>query len=741
MGYDKNVFRVYSSSIMGKLITISNRLPFSFVKREGKLSLEASAGGVATGLRSFYQSRPSAWIGWPGLPSSKITPEEERQITKRLSAENCRPVFLSSYEIDQYYHGFANRTIWPLFHYFPLFAIYNKAYWSVYKRVNEKFCEDALRIISPGDDIWIHDYHLMLLPALIRREVPSARIGFFLHIPFPAFEIFRLLPWREDILRGLLGADLVGFHTYNYAHYFLNSVRRLLHYDDLNWLVGTGSRLVKVDAFPMGIDYGRFHTAINDPELQRETGRIRKKVNGKRIILSVDRLDYTKGIPQRLESFEMFLEANPHFREKVILILVAVPSRTAVETYARLKSQVDELVGRINGRYGTIGWVPIWYLYRLLPFKNLAAFYHLADVAMVTPLRDGMNLIAKEYVAAKVDRHGVLILSETAGSAKELGDALLVNPNNKEEVAAALTEALGMPAEDQQARMENMQKRLERFTIRRWADEFIAELGKTKKTQKELEERRLDDQTAARMISEFRKAGRALLLLDFDGTLVPFADRPEKAAPDQELKRLLRRLSHEPKTEVVVVSGRDRKTLEDWLGRIELSLIVEHGAWIRERDRDWTLLEPAQADWKDKVREVLIQYADRTPGAFIEEKSFSLALHYRKADVEIASFRLRELKDDLLDIASHLHLDVLEGSKVLEIRNTGINKGKAALNFISRESWDFILAVGDDRTDEDMFAAMPESAYSIKVGLGPTRAKYNLENVAAVRRFLKKLAR
>jgi trehalose 6-phosphate synthase/phosphatase len=726
---------------MGKLVTVTNRLPFSLTRRGGSLNLEASAGGVATGLGSFYRRRRSVWLGWPGIPAQKVSLEEERHIRNILEMKDCRPIFLSQSEVDNYYHGFANKTIWPLFHYFPTYAIYNKNYWAAYQRVNEKFCGEALKIIKPGDQIWIHDYHLMLLPALLRERLPGAAIGFFLHIPFPSFEIFRLLPWREEILRGFLGADLVGFHTYNYAHYFLSSVRHLLHYDHLNWLVKTDNRAIRVEAFPMGIDYEHFHSAINDPEIQREIDRIRKKSDGRKIILTVDRLDYTKGIPQRLEAFELFLEKNPEFREKVILIMISVPSRTAVETYSRLKSQVDELVGRINGKYGSIGWVPIWYLYRFLPFKNLVAFYNLADVALVTPQRDGMNLIAKEYVATKTDGRGVLVLSEMAGSAKELGDALLVNPNNKEEVSAALRVALMMPEPEQKERLDILQKRLERFTVLRWADDFMTELEKIKRAQRELEERKLDAGMIKKMIDEYRGAGKALLLLDYDGTMAPFVERPERADPDRELKRLLGRLARRENNEVVVISGRSRQTLEDWLGGLRVSLIAEHGAWIREQGRPWGLLEPAHNDWKTEVKGILIQYADRTPGAFVEEKSFSLVLHYRRVDPEIVPIRITEAKEDLLDIASQLGLEVIEGNKVIEVRIPGINKGRAALQFVTRTAWDFILAVGDDRTDEDMFAVLPETAYSIKVGLGPSLAKFNLSGVAGVRELLKKFAR
>lgn len=725
---------------MGKLITISNRLPFSFGKKNGRLSLESSAGGLATGLRSFYKSRPSAWIGWPGLPASKISAEDEKKIVHDLAVESCRPVFLSGYEIEQYYHGFSNKTIWPLFHYFPLYAAYNKNFWTVYKRVNEKFCQAALDIAEPGDEIWIHDYHLLLLPALLKERLPGASVGFFLHIPFPSFEIFRLLPWREEIVRGMLGADLAGFHTFRYAHHFLDSVRHLLHYDHLNWLVNTGSRLVKVDAFPMGIDYERYHSVVFTPDVQAEITKLRKKLAGRKIILSVDRLDYTKGIPQRLEAFALFLEKNPDFREKVTLIMVAVPSRTAVEAYAQLKSRVDELVGRINGRYGTIGWMPIWYLYRFLPLKILAAYYHAADVALVTPLRDGMNLIAKEFVAAQTDQLGVLILSEMAGSAKELGDAIQVNPNNQEEVAEAIAEALRMPEDEQRRRMENMQKRLSRFTVLRWANEFMAELRKISKAQEELTERKLDERTEEKLIREYSRAKKALLLLDLDGTLVPFTVRPDPSGPDEELKSLLRALSRQAGSSVVVISGRSRKTIENWLGDMDVSLIVEHGAWTREHGLGWTTCEPARTAWKNEVTDVLNQYVDRTPGTFLEEKDFSLALHYRKVDAEIALLRMREIMEDILAIASKLNLEVLESNRVLEIRSPGINKGRAALRLISGRNWDFILAIGDDRTDEDLFAVLPESAYSIKVGVGPTRARYNLDDVAGVRDLLKKLA-
>jgi trehalose 6-phosphate synthase/phosphatase len=723
---------------MGKLLIVSNRLPISIVKRKGILRVQPSVGGLATGLSSFYKSHQALWVGWPGIALEKIK-GEENEVERRLASENCYPVFLSQYDIENYYHGFCNKTIWPLFHYFTQYTLYNKNFWSAYKRVNEAFCDAVIRVAKPGDTIWIHDYHLMLLPKLIRERLPDVTIGFFLHIPFPSFEVFRMLPTRKEILNGLLGADLIGFHIYDYVQHFLESVRRLLGYEHTLGQITAGNRVIKADAFPMGIDYDRFAGAAHNPRVQKEINRIRKKVGDRKIILSIDRLDYTKGIPQRLESFDFFLEKNPKYKEKVVLILVVVPSRTGVEQYRLLKKQVDELVGKINGKHGTIGWTPIWYLYRYLPFHTLIALYRIADVALITPLRDGMNLIAKEFIATKTDGKGVLILSETAGAAKELGEAIIVNPNNKEEVAEALKEALMMPDEEQIASNRMMQNRLQRYNIMRWASDFMERLSSIKEIQQKLIARRLAPETKRKLIRDYSKSNNRLILLDYDGTLVPFAEKPEKAKPDNELLRMLEVLAMDIKNEVVIISGRDRHILKKWFGNLNVGLVAEHGVWIKEKGNNWKMIEYLKNDWKEKIRPILEHYVDRTPGSFIEEKEFSLVWHYRKADPELGLVRAGELKDALLHLAVNLNLEILEGSKIIEIKNAGINKGRAALHWITKKKWDFILAIGDDWTDEDVFAVVPESAYSIKIGLSPSQAKFYLNSPTDVRLLLKEL--
>jgi len=444
---------------MNRLLIVSNRLPISIEKTENKLDFKRSVGGLATGLSSFYESYESLWIGWPGITLEDIE-GKENEVNARLKSKSFYPVYITQQDTENYYEGFCNKTVWPLFHYFTQYAKYDEVTWRSYKQVNEAFFEVIMKVIEPGDTIWVHDYHLMLLPKLIREEIQDATIGFFLHIPFPSFEVFRLLPWRKEILNGLLGADLIGFHSFDYVRHFNSSISRLLGYESTFGQIKVDNRLAKVDTFPMGIDYERFSSAVTESAVQDEIKQIRDEVGERKIIFSIDRLDYTKGILKRLESFDLFLDNNPEYEEKVTLILVAVPSRTGVEQYELLKKQLDELVGRINGQHGKIGWVPVWYLYQFLPFRTLVALYNIADIALITPLRDGMNLIAKEFIATKLDGKGVLILSEMAGAAREMGEALIINPNDKVEVANALKEALTMPEEVQIENNKLMQERL-----------------------------------------------------------------------------------------------------------------------------------------------------------------------------------------------------------------------------------------------------------------------------------------
>jgi len=723
-----------------KLIIVSNRLPISAVKKDNAISFEPSAGGLATGLGSLFKGRfEGEWIGWPGISTDKTTRAQKNEIELELARQNFIPVHLTSRDVENYYLGFSNRTIWPLFHYFTQYAVYDKTLWNSYERVNRTFCDTVLEHAEPGDMVWVHDYQLLMLPQMLRERMPELTIGFFLHIPFPSFEVFRLLPWRREILEGMLGADLIGFHVYDYARHFLSSLRNRLGLEYSFGQVEVGNRIVKVDTFPMGIDYRRYAESHSLAKVKKEIARIDKKLGDRNIILSVDRLDYTKGILHLLRSFDMFLDKYPHYRGKVMLILVAVPSRTKVEHYRHLKKDIDELVGRVNGKHGTINWTPVLYMYNSLDFHVLTALYNRVNVALVTPLRDGMNLIAKEFVAARHDGTGVLILSEMAGAAAELSEALIVNPNNLERVVKAIKTAITMPKREQIKRNRMMQNRLERYNVGMWAEDFMKALVAMKEYDRELSSRKLTADTRRDIVEKYANAKKRLIMLDYDGTLRMFEKKPEDAIPDKALLRMLITLSKEPRNEVLIISGRDKETLETWFRSFHIGLVAEHGVWIREIDGEWELIEPLANYWKDEIRPILERFMDRTPGSLIEEKDYSLVWHYRRTNPELAGIRARELKEEILHFTSNLGLSVLEGNKVLEIKNAGINKGNAALKWLSRDTYDFILAAGDDRTDEDIFNALPKDAYTIKVGLPPSKARFSVDSVGEMRSLLQHL--
>jgi trehalose 6-phosphate synthase/phosphatase len=726
-----------------RLIVVSNRLPITITEEKGEFKIKESVGGLVTGLSSYLSTiRESSldrsefiWVGWPGISAAGHKQEILREKSESM---NLVPVFPSEKVMDRFYYGFCNKTIWPLFHYFTTYTVYDEEYWKNYKFVNELFCEQVLKAAKPDDIIWIHDYHLMLLPAMLRKKLPEAKIGFFLHIPFPSYEVFRTLPgpWREEILEGLLGADICGFHTYDYTKYFLGCVLRILGHENNLGVIAMPERVVKADTFPMGINFYEFLEALKSAEAVKEIKTLKKEFGDSRLILSIDRLDYTKGIINRLKGYHEFLEKYPQWHGKVHLLMVVVPSRVGVDRYNQMKKEIDEKVGNLNGAFGTMHWTPVIYQYRFIPFYPLAGLYRACDISLVTPLRDGMNLISKEYLACRTDDTGVLILSEMAGASKELNESLIVNPNNPSEIAQAIKDALDMPVSEQVRRNSFMRNRLKRYNVVKWANDFINELKEIKGIQSELNARLLDDENRKNLKRNFCKLGKKLLLLDYDGTLVPFAGRPEEAGPGPELIDMLKRLSALNGVHLSIISGRDRNTIEKWLGKIKATLIAEHGAWLRNPGKRWEMLRKLNQDWKRSLLPLLENYSDLLPGSIIEEKDYSLVWHFRKADPEQASQIARELLDDLVNFTANMNVQILQGSKVIEIRNTGINKGTLANHLLSANDYDFILAIGDDVTDEDMFRSLPPSAYTIKVGMKTSYAKYNLQNYIEVRKLL-----
>ncbi|MCR9251608.1 MAG: bifunctional alpha,alpha-trehalose-phosphate synthase (UDP-forming)/trehalose-phosphatase [bacterium] len=722
---------------MSKTIIVSNRLPVKISEEEGELVYKPSEGGLATGLGSIYKQGENIWVGWPGLAITKDV--EKKAITKQLAKENMKPVFLSAQEIEDFYEGFSNETLWPNFHYFNQYVVYNEELWKAYQKVNAKFAKYLEEVVEPDDTLWIHDYQLLLLPEMIRAKFPKLSIGFFLHIPFPSYESFRLLPWRRELLNGMLGSDFLGFHTYDDMRHFLSSVNRLAGLGNSNGQINLPDRKVLVDALPMGIDYERYATTAASPETIAREVRYRTSVGDQKLILSIDRLDYSKGIPQRLRAFELFLERNPQYLNKVSLIMVVVPSRDQVPKYKQLKEEVDLLVGRINGKYGRLNWTPIHYFYRSFPLHGLSALYRMAHVALVTPMRDGMNLVCKEYIASKLDKKGVLILSEMAGAAKELSDSILINPNDIEQYVTALETALSMPEEEQMKHMQTMQESLKRYNIHHWVNLFMERLNFVKEQQKSLETSIITEKLSKEIKKRYDKSKNRLIFLDYDGTLTGFHADPLQSKPDGELKKIMKNLTADKNNNVVVISGRGRDTLEEWLGSYDIEIIAEHGVWLKEKGKKWRTIANLKHEWKANIQKVLDGYVNRTPGSFVEVKDYSLVWHYRKVETGLGEVRTRELTSHLKYITANKNLNVLEGDMVVEIKNSEVNKGRASTFWLEKYNADFITALGDDWTDEDTFLAMPDEAVTVKVGSTTSAAKYSVPSYKEVRKLLTQL--
>ena len=734
---------------MSKTIIISNRLPIQLQIAEGELKAIPSVGGLATGMKSVHTEGESLWIGWSGLTEENIPESLETEIDKALAEHGCARVRLSQSEVDGFYFGFSNRTIWPLFHYFMEYSEFELEFWESYVSVNRKFADAIIAEAGETDVVWVHDYQLMLVPQMVREARPNLSIGFFLHIPFPSYEIFRTMPWRREVLRGLLGSDLIGFHTYDYERHFLSSVRRLLGLEVSFNEINLEDRVVKVDSFPMGIDYKKFHEAAlhnkklkegEESDLQRRLNTHKASTPDAKFFLSIDRLDYSKGIAKRIKAFEYFLRKYPQYEERVRLIILAVPSRSMVPQYQRLKKEIDELVGRINGELSTVSWTPIWYFYRSLKFESLIDLYTTCDIAWLTPIRDGMNLVAKEYIATRTDGTGVLILSEMAGSANEMHEALLINPNNFDQIADALDQAIQMPEEVQKARNRPMQKRLERYNVERWANDFMDTLKAQRSRDYSFVANRLTVDLTNTLLKKYREASSRILFIDYDGTLTGFKNNPQEASPDTELMQLLDDLQDQNRTDIFLISGRDKETFTKWFKGKEYNMIVEHGVWISEKAKPFKMLENVKNDWMDKIRRVLESFVDRTPGSFIEEKNYSLAWHYRNTDPDFGQKRATELNTVLRSLIANDDLSVLNGNKVVEIKSSNVNKGRAAMRMLSRKEYDFIFAIGDDWTDEFMFQELPEEAVTVKVGRMKTQARFYIDGIKAVRGLLKRFA-
>lgn len=720
-------------------------MPFSIEKSGEDIIVRQSSGGLVSAIKSYLDHQTSSGSDfkeqvWVGTLDASVEDWRTANEMNAISSDyGIEPIFADKAIYEDFYNGLSNSTLWPLFHYFPSLVEYKKEYFTAYEKMNECFAKKVVEIYRPGDVIWVHDYQLMMLPGLLRDRLPNATIGFFLHIPFPSYEIFRLLPseWKRKLLRGMMGADLVGFHTYDYVQHFISSIKMVLRVESQFNTIYYNGRIIKTDLFPIGIDYQKFRDAITNDIIAEISTNLEENFVGKKIIFSVDRLDYTKGVNYRLEAFQQFLDNYPQWREKVVFILNVIPSRDFIPTYQDRKRMIEEKVSTINGLYSSLHWQPLIYRYNHLSFEELCALYQAADIALITPLRDGMNLVAKEYIASCIDK-GVLILSELTGAANELNEALLVNPTDTEEVVGAIAAALTMPLKEQRSRLSYMQRRLADYDVHKWINDFLEQLVNTKKEQETQKVKVLDREIVYKMLEDFNKAGKRCIMLDYDGTLAPFQKMPSMASPSGELLQLLVDLSKDTRNEITVISGRDGDTLQKWLGHLPMTLVAEHGACVRYKGDVWQVQVSQSPEWKEEIRPLLQLFVTRCAGSFVEEKKNTLAWHYRNTDPDLGFVRSRELHNSLLQLTTNTPLQVIDGNKVLEVRLMGVDKGATALSIFNHFKPDFTICLGDDTTDEDMFKALKDQAYTIKIGSGATAAQYTLWSQTDVLPLLRK---
>jgi trehalose 6-phosphate synthase/phosphatase len=723
----------------GKLIVVSNRLPVTLARENDGWVAKSSSGGLATAMQPILKETGGVWVGWSGDDGTIDPQEREKLLASAADGYRYVPVDMGS--ASDFYEGYPNQTLWPLFHYFPTRMNYTAEGWDAYVEGNQTFCRTVSGIIEGGELIWVHDYHLMLLPECIRGHLRDrqlqAKIGFFLHIPFPSSEVFAMLPGREEVLKGLLGADLIAFHTHHYLQHFRSSLLRVLGIESQIDSVDYDGRTIRLEVLPIGISPSDLPGLLDtDPETASHMQELKSRYGEQKTIIAVDRLDYTKGIPHRMRAYRRLLTQHPELAGKVVMIQVAVPSREGIGEYQELRSELNELVGEINGALATAHWTPIVYLRQGVSRAELVALYAISDVAWVTPLRDGLNLVAKEYCACKPDGDGVLVLSEFAGAAAEMGGALLVNPYNEHGVAEAVLKALQMDALERRTRLLPMREGVLRNNVFVWANRFLDALASSAE---------LADVAPlvnfADLRTQYENAAKRILIFDYDGTLVPIVNNPAASKPGPELLRALKRLASSPDNVVAVLSGRRAEDMEKWLGGIkELCLGAEHGLMVRRPcSEEWQKLAGINPDlqWKDKIRPVLQHFVDRAPGSFVEEKEFSLVWHYRRVEPEFGSWLAKELLAVLEDLLADSDARPVHGKKIVEVKSNRANKGEFVAQLVeNHEPAELVLAVGDDMTDEDMFARLDDSAYTVHVGPGRSIARFHLRSQAQVSNLL-----
>lgn len=748
------------------MIVVSNRLPFVLSRnvKTGELERKASAGGLVTAVAPVVIKGKGIWVGWPGIhledPNEKIPESDpnDKTPTAGLLSSKIVPIRSDPALFDSYYNGCCNGTFWPLFHSMPDRATFIADHWRAYVKLNQEFADKAVKALhllredkdydnTSAPIVWVHDYHLMLAANWIRQaaeenDIPC-KLGFFLHIPFPPWDIFRLLPWSDEVLQGILGCDMVGFHIQDYCLNFIDCCQRNLgcRVDRKNLLVELGGRTVCIRPLPIGVPFDRFVQLAQTAKQVISTNQ--------KIVLGVDRLDYTKGLVHRLKAFERLLEKHPEHKEEVTLLQISVPSRTDVKEYQDLKEEMDQLVGRINGRFTTPNWSPIRYIYGCVGQDELAAFYRDAAVALVTPLRDGMNLVAKEFVACQIkEPPGVLIVSPFAGAGEMMHEALICNPYELDDAAEVIHRALTMPEDERTLRMNHLRRRERIHDVDHWMKSFLKAMDSLEEEQDDIGATSMQPVTIDDFDDYLSKyigyTQKLALLLDYDGTLAPIAPHPDLATLPLETKHVLQRLSNMSDVYIAIISGRNVDNVKNMVGIEGITYAGNHGLEILHPDGS-KFVHPMPLELEDKVCDLLKALQEQVcrDGAWVENKGALLTFHFRETPVA----KRPELEAIARRLIENSGFTAAPAHCAIEARPpVQWNKGRASL-YILRTSFGLdwserirIIYAGDDSTDEDAMQALKGMAATFRVASSSiikTAAERRLPSTDSVLAMLK----
>ncbi|RLN23601.1 putative alpha,alpha-trehalose-phosphate synthase [Panicum miliaceum] len=797
---------VPSSVAADRMIVVSNQLPvvarrrpdgrgWSFWWDEDSLLLQLR-DGIPDEMEVLF-------VG--SLRADVPIAEQEEVSQALLDRFRCAPVFLPDHLYDRFYHGFCKRQLWPLFHYMLPFSSsasaattssspgdgrFDRSAWEAYVLANKFFFEKVVEVINPEDDyVWVHDYHLMALPTFLRRRFNRLRIGFFLHSPFPSSEIYRTLPVREEILKALLNCDLIGFHTFDYARHFLSCCSRMLgiEYQSKRGYIGLDyfGRTVGIKIMPVGIHMGQLQSGLRLPDREWRLSKLQQQFEGKTVLLGVDDMDIFKGINLKLLAFENMLRTHPKWQGRAVLVQIANPARGKGKDLETIQAEIQESCRRINGDFGQSGYSPVVFIDRDVSSVEKIAYYTIAECVVVTAVRDGMNLTPYEYIVCRQGAPGsesisevsgpkksMLVVSEFIGCSPSLSGAIRVNPWNIEATAEGMNEAISMPEQEKQLRHEKHYRYVSSHDVAYWSKSFIQDLERACKDHfrrtcwgiglgfgfrvvaldPHFTKLNIDSIVNAYEISESRA-----ILLDYDGTLVPQTSINKPPSP--EVVRIINTLCSDRRNIVFLVSGRDKDTLGEWFASCpKLGIAAEHGYFLRwSRDEEWqTCTQALDFGWMEMAKPVMNLYTEATDGSSIETKESALVWHHQDADPGFGSSQAKELLDHLESVLANEPVTVKSGQFIVEVKPQGVSKGVVAERILASmkeggKQADFVLCIGDDRSDEDMFENIADimkrnmvaprtPLFACTVGQKPSKAKFYLDDTFEVVTMLSALA-